>query len=130
MQTSVRLDFPIINSSPNAEYLEWDSVNKRFMINKRGSYSIMVGMEAVDMRNNLNQPNPNGDLALHIITTPYGVTSPGILFQQGPQYNYSVVVSTSVILDPGNIIYFSVNSGNSSFQVGPTFVSVNYSEIP
>lgn len=130
MQTVERLDFLIINSSPNAEYLEWDSVNKQLVVNKRGSYSIMVGLETVDMRNYLNQPNPSEDLALYIATTAYGVTSPGVVIQQGSQYNYSTVVSASIILDPGNTIYFSVNSGNSSFQAGPTFVSVNYSEIP
>lgn len=130
MQTVERLDFPIINSSPNPEYLEWDSVNKQFVVNKRGSYLITVGVEAVDMRNTSNQPNPNGNLALFISTTPYSITGPGVIFQQGSQYNYSVAVSTSVILEPGNTIHFSVNSGGSSFRVGPTFASINYSEIP
>lgn len=124
------LDFPTINSVPGDNYGVWNSTNNRFTVYKKGIYNITVGIDADNLRTN-NRPNSAGNFALRINTSVGSPTGAVINYLKASnQYNISTTVTYSVVLEANDYIYATGNSGNSTWYQGPSFISIQYSELP
>lgn len=125
------INFPIVNSKVNSEYGVWNSVKNQFLVNKKGLYHITVGLDADNIRNSNNVANPNGNLALFIGAGMNYQTGANVIYYDGVKYNISTQVTMSIILEPNDVIRADANSGdpNTRWYQGPSFISIQYSEI-
>lgn len=122
-ETHKTLDFSNVNISPTSDIGIWDAATSKFTVQKKGVYNISAGLQMYNV-------GPSGTGAMIIFG---GQTSSvvGSVLTESSSGEYSVNCNgvLSGLLNVGDTIYVTANSGNASWQQGKSFLHIIYTEI-
>lgn len=116
------LDFPNVNISPTADIGSWDSAENKFTVNKAGVFTIFAGVQMYDV-------GANGTGAMTIVAGNITFGAGTVRTIDNGTYSINCNGSFSGLLEVGDQIYLSANSGSNSWHQGNTFLHIVYNEF-
>ncbi|KMQ65159.1 hypothetical protein ACM46_13340 [Chryseobacterium angstadtii] len=115
------LDFPEVNILPTSDIGTWSANNTIFTVNKKGIYQIIAGVQMTNMSNGADS---NGFVAIKAAGNTFGggtqVTQAGTVFTINSSSTFAG------ILNVGDQISITANSGGSSWRQGKSFLHISY----
>lgn len=121
---SINLDFPQVNIMPTSDIGSWNAGNTTFTVNKKGVYTIFAGTQMV-----LQSGSASSSGAMTISAGAYSTVGGSQLTLNGTTFTVNCSGTFSLLLNAGEKIKISANSGSNSWTQGASFLHIMYSEI-